>query len=197
MMTEYETELDALIKKIKKYAKTSVPRSRYEHSIRTAEMCSKLCSLYGLDENLGYLAGVAHDMCKNLDDERMLSLSAKDNNPITELEKEKPSLLHGRAAAVMMKETFGFDDERILEAIANHTFGKVGMVDYEKSLFIADKVEPGREHITSDYLEKLYKLPINRAAEQVLKENMDYLSEKGKKIAPESVRLLHWLKSLG
>jgi len=99
MMTEYETELDALIKKIKKYAKTSVPRSRYEHSIRTAEMCSKLCSLYGLDENLGYLAGVAHDMCKNLDDERMLSLSAKDNNPITELEKEKPSLLHGRAAA--------------------------------------------------------------------------------------------------
>ena len=196
MMTENDFDIDGLIKKIKKYAQKNVSKSRYEHSVRTAEMCSKLCSLYNLDENLGYLEGIAHDMCKNLDSEKMIELSRKDRDPITEIEMERPGLLHGRAAAVMLEEDFDFHDKRIIEAVANHTFGKVSMGDYAKILFVADKVEPGREHITPEYLKELFKLPLNRACEKVLQENIDYLNQKGKKIAPESIRLLDWLKSL-
>lgn len=196
MMQTDENNLDKLIKKIKKYVRKSVPTPRYEHSVRTAEMCAKLCSLHSLDENLGYLEGIAHDMCKGFDDDKLVFLAEKDGNPITELEKDKPSLLHGRAAAVLLEEEFDFHDKRIVEAIANHTFGKVGMGDYAKVLFVADKIEPGRDYITSEYLSSIFKLSLNRALEKVLSENIEYLKKKGKKIAPESLRLLDWIKTL-
>ena len=196
MMTLTEQKIDELIKQIKKYVQKNVSKSRYEHSLRTAEMCSKLCSLYKLDENLGYLMGISHDMCKNVDADTMLELTKLDGEPVSEIEMEKPGLLHGRAAAVLLERDFDFHDQRIIEAVANHTFGKVSMGDYAKVLFVADKVEPGREHITSDYLKELFKLSINRACEKVLQENIDFLNKKGRKIAPESIRLLNWLKSL-
>lgn len=189
-------EIDSLITRIKKYAKKSVVKARYEHSVRTAEMCAKLCSLYGLDENLGYLAGISHDICKNMSDEKLISLAEKDKNPVGELEMEKPSLLHGRAAAVLLEEEFDFHDKRILEAVANHTFGKPGMGDYAKVLFVADKVEPGRVYVDSEYLKNLFALPLNKAAKKVLKENIEYIEKKGKKISPESLKLADWLESL-
>ena len=189
-------EIRNLTEKVRKYAMVSVSQSRYEHSERTAEMCVKLCSLFGLDENLGYLAGISHDMCKKMDEKSLLEYAKQDGEPISDLELEKPALLHGRAAAIMLEKDFDFHDKRIVEAVAVHTFGKVGMCDYSKVLFVADKIEPGREHITEEYLEEVYALPLNRIVEKVLSENISYLERKGKKVAPESERLLAWIESV-
>ncbi len=192
-MAESETHIEELITKIKTFARDSISRARYEHSVRTAEMCSRLCSIYGLDRNLGYLAGASHDICKEVGDEKLLLLAKKDGNPVSELEAEKPGLLHGRAAAVLLEEEFDFHDGRILEAVANHTFGRAGMGVYAKVLFVADKIEPGREHVDAEYLRKVYSLSIDGAVMKILVENMDYLEKKGRKVSPESIGLRDWL----
>ena len=57
-------ELSQVILKIEDYVKTVVSESRYEHSVRTARTAEKMCALYGLEPKIGYLAGIAHDMCK-------------------------------------------------------------------------------------------------------------------------------------
>lgn len=98
-------KIDKLIKKVDKYTKKSVKKSRYEHSVRVAQMCSQLCGKFGMDEKIGYLAGIGHDMCKELDYKKMIKLASKYDCPIMEFELKKPSLLHGRAAAVMMKKS--------------------------------------------------------------------------------------------
>ena len=139
-MTECKTNIDELITKIKCYAREHVTKNRFEHSVRTAEMCSKLCSLYNLDSNLGYLEGIAHDMCKSFEPEKLIEFSKKDNEPVSEIEMEKPSLLHGRAAAVLLEEEFDFHDQRIIEAVANHTFGKVSMGDMQKFCLLLIKL---------------------------------------------------------
>ena len=133
----------------------SVSKSRYEHSVRTAKTAKKMCSIYGEDPKKGYLMGIAHDMCKNFDEDNLILLAMKDGNGLSDIEKNKPSLLHGRAAAVMLQEEFGIEDKEIIQAVANHTFGLKGMCNLSKVLYVADKIEPGREHITESYLKKL------------------------------------------
>lgn len=179
-----------LTEKISSYTQGAVKKSRFEHSQRVAAMCARICRFYGLDADKGYLAGIGHDMCKDLEIPKMIELAKRDGNPVSEFELNKPSLLHGRAAAVMMKEDFGIDDKDILEAVANHTSGKPGMCDLTKALFIADKIEPGRPQATAEYIEAKFKLSLNGMLYSVLKENYDYLKKKGYEVMPGSKELL-------
>ena len=179
-------DIDELICKIDEYAKQSVTQARYEHSVRVAQMCERICRLWSIDPKLGYLSGISHDICKCLDDESMLSISKKDGLGFSELELKKPGLFHGRAAAVVLIEKFGIKEENLLDAVRYHTFGKKDFCDLGKILYVADKIEPGRKHITSEYIEDKLKMDLNLMTKTVLKENIDYLLEKGKLVAPES-----------
>ncbi|WP_288906454.1 bis(5'-nucleosyl)-tetraphosphatase (symmetrical) YqeK [uncultured Treponema sp.] len=193
-MSSSVSDIDLLTEKVRRYVKKSVSEKRYSHSVRTAEMCRKLCALYGLDEKTGYFAGISHDMCKNFKPEQLLSLAQEDGADVSELERKKPSLLHGRAAAVLLKNDFGVTDSSVLEAVANHTFGKTGMCSLAKVLYAADKIEPGREHVTEDYLARLLALSLDGLVKAVLEENIDYLRKKGSAVAQESEKLLESLQ---
>ena len=171
------TDIEDLIEKIRKYTQVSVSESRYKHSVRTAETAAELCERYGMDKKMGYLAGISHDMCKALSPELLISIASRDGKPILEIEKNKPALLHGRAAAVKLKEEFDVDDPDLIEAVANHTFGLKGMCNLSKVLYVADKIEPGREHITEGYLKKLKELDLNELAATVLQENIDLIKD--------------------
>ena len=193
-MSSSVSDIDLLTEKVRWYVKKSVSEKRYSHSVRTAEMCRKLCALYGLDEKTGYFAGISHDMCKNFKPEQLLSLAQEDGADVSELERKKPSLLHGRAAAVLLKNNFGVTDSSVLEAVANHTFGKTGMCSLAKVLYAADKIEPGREHVTEDYLARLLALSLDGLVKAVLEENIEYLRKKGSAVAQESEKLLESLQ---
>lgn len=189
-----QNSLDDKIEEIRKYTMAAVNESRYEHSVRTAETCEKLCEKCNIDPKRGYLAGIAHDMCKKMDDDLLMKFASKDGKPITQIEKDKPSLLHGRAAAVKIRQDFGIEDEEIIQAIANHTFGAENLCDLAKILYISDKIEPGREHITKDYLKKLFKLSLNEMVYTVLKENLDYLAKKGKSVSGLTMKFMKELE---
>lgn len=189
--------IDELTEKIRKYTKASVSESRYEHSLRTAQTCAFFCRKYGLDEKTGYLAGVAHDMCKKLPPEKMEKLAAQDGEDVSELERKNPALLHGRAAAVLIQEKFDVHEKDVVEAIANHTFGKKGMCDLAKILFVADKIEPGRDHVDEEYMKSISELTLNQLIFKVISESVEYLNKKGKKVAPATKEYLDYLKKEG
>lgn len=179
-----------LTEEIRIFAQEHVKKSRYEHSIRVAETCARLCRMFALDDDVGYLAGVGHDMCKDFSDHELFDLAAKDGNPIIPYEKRNPALLHGRAAAVLMKEKFGIEDKDILEAVAYHTSGVMGMCDLSKCLFIADKIEPGRPQSTDEYRERLYKMNLDQMFYAVLYENYSYVLKKGYELFPTTENLV-------
>ena len=106
---------------------------------------------------------------KATDLEGMLALAKKDGKPVSDYELSKISLLHGRAAAVMMKEKFGITDKDILEAVANHVSGCLGLCDLGKILFLADKTEPGRPQSTDEYRAGLIKLTLDEQFLSVIK----------------------------
>lgn len=189
-----EINYDKLIEDIRKFTMTAVTEKRYAHSVRTAQMCKKLCERYGLNGQKGYLCGIAHDMCKKMDDDLVTAIASKDGKPISDLEKEKPALLHGRAAAVKIRQDFGVTEPDVIEAIANHTFGGPGLSDLAKLLFVADKIEPGREHVTEKYLDRLFSMDLNEMVYTVVSESCQYLAKKGKKMSPVTKQFLDELE---
>ena len=181
---------------IRAFTHAHVKKSRYEHSVRVAETCARMCRQYGLDWRKGYLAGIGHDMCKDFSDEEMLELAASDGQEITAFEQKKPALLHGRAAAVLLRKKFKVFDPEILEAVANHTSGIIGMCDLTKCLFLADKIEPGRPQSTEDYRENLLSMPLDQMFYSVLEENYEYLTKKGLELYPGTREMTDYYKKL-
>lgn len=181
-----KTDWSSVIERIDSHAKKVLSSKRYEHSVRVAETARYMCGLYGLDPEKGYVAGIAHDICKEIDDSLMISLAEKDGMEISDAEREKTSLLHGRAAAVFVQEEFSVSDEDIVESIANHTLGKENLCDLGKIVYCADKIEPGRPQSTDEYRKNLFSNSLNEMTAFVVRENMQYLEKKGKKIAPQS-----------
>ena len=185
-------DYDTLTEKIRDYTEAHVKPARYEHSVRVAEMCVTLCRRYNLDENKGYLMGIGHDMCKDMPKDKMMETARRDGNPITDFEKSRPSLLHGRAAAVLMKEKFGITDSEILEAVANHVSGCLGLCDLGKVLFLADKTEPGRPQSTDEYRANLIKLSLDGMFLSVMQENYEYIKNKGYDIYPDTKKMIEY-----
>lgn len=190
-MTDYRLLSD----EISVFIKEHVKKSRCEHSIRVAECAVMLCRKFGLDEAKGWFMGIAHDMCKDFDRNELLCLAEKDGMPIYDMEREKPALFHGRAAAVYLKEHYGITDEDILEAIAVHVSGAIGMGDYAKILYIADKTEAGRDHISDGYRKELYDMPLDAMMVKVLEDNYEYIKSQGYSIYPGTEKLIHALKA--
>lgn len=182
-------ELEKVILQLDEVLKTKVGANRYEHSVRTAKMAEQLSNLYGLNGRIGYLCGIAHDICKEIPSEEMIDFAKQDGKEILLMENQKPSLLHGRAAAIYIKNEFKILDKNVLEAIANHTYGAKGLCDYGKILFVADKIEPGRPQSTDKYRQNLLNKSLNDITLSVLQENIDYQTANGKKVAEDSFLL--------
>ena len=109
-----------------------------------------------------------------------------------DFEKKKPSLLHGRAASVLMREKFKIVDPEILEAVANHTSGIIGMCDLTKCLFLADKIEPGRPQSTDEYRENLLAMTLDDMLYSVLEENYEYLIKHCCEIMPGTREMIDY-----
>lgn len=184
-----------LYEKIREYTEASVSEKRYLHSLRTAETMAALCGNYGLSEEKGMLAGIAHDMCKKCGGDELLFLARKDGKAVSEIEGKEPSLLHGRAAAVLIQEKFGVTDSEIIDGIANHTFGSADSCDFALLLFVADKIEPGRPQSTEEYRKRLFALPCHGIVLAVLEENIRYLESRGKTVARPSLELAERLRA--
>jgi nicotinate-nucleotide adenylyltransferase len=172
-----------------------VSPSRFIHSRNTALLSFDLCFRYSFDPEKGYLAGVIHDICKSFPVEELIELSQKDGEEISEIEKKKPSLLHARAGAVLLKETFGIKDDDVLEAVRYHTTGNAKMGTLAKIVYIADKIEVNRPEVkpeirglcqraasTNTDLNYLFSLIVN--------ETVNYLRSKETDISEGTLRLL-------
>ena len=183
-------ELEQTISKMHKVVKSMVKPSRYEHSVSTAEMAERMCREYGENPRLGYLAGLVHDICKDFDSKKMLALAKQDGKPISDIEMDKKNLLHGRAAAVFLETEYGITDEKLLEAVQNHTFGAPGMASLGKILYAADKIEPTRPHITKERIESLFEKELDDFVLSVLEEALEYEHSMGHTLAPITEKFL-------
>jgi nicotinate-nucleotide adenylyltransferase len=191
-----------LILRVEEAAREALNFERFLHSRNTALMAWDLCrrfsgSTYNLNPELGYLAGIAHDLGKPLSEKELYKLVKNDGRGISRLEKEKPSLLHGRAAAVLLRERFNVHNETVLEAVALHTAGGSNMGPLAKVVYVADKMEVSRGKGDPE-LRKLVcggdNLEVVFLA--VLNQTVSWLRSKKLKLSEDTVKLLEKTKGI-
>jgi len=206
-----ESPAGSLILRVEEAARENMSLERFLHSRNTAlmawDMCRRLsasresarCPAYKLDPELGYLAGIAHDLGKQLSDKDILRLAKSDvtasQRGFSRLEKEKPSLLHGRASAVLLRERFNVHNEDVLEAAALHTLGGKDMGPLAKVVYIADKMEVSREKIDPAVRKLVYtENDLDRIFVMALEQTISWLRAKKFKMSQESINLLEKMR---
>ncbi|MGO8694509.1 MAG: bis(5'-nucleosyl)-tetraphosphatase (symmetrical) YqeK [Rectinemataceae bacterium] len=163
--------------------------SRAAHSRSVAELAAKLCVRQSIEPERGRLAGLAHDLCKEMPLKRQRRLAAEYPGIRKGSTLMADKILHGPAAAVFLRREFGVDDDEVLEAIALHTVGKPGMGELSLILYCADKLEPGRRHVDPSFIDRCLAMPPTEMLRNVVSESISWLAETGHAIAPETLVL--------
>lgn len=135
-----ELTLDAA----RKWAKPRVSEKRFRHVEGVAAVAKEIAGLAGEDEFLAELAGWLHDGCKEWKDKDLVKVAQSFGMKLNDVEKENGHLLHGPVAAFVSREELGIKHQELLDAVSEHTLGKVGMTNLSKVVFLADCLEASR-----------------------------------------------------
>jgi nicotinate-nucleotide adenylyltransferase len=196
---ELPSGLFSLAARVEDAVRAALSPGRFLHSRNTALLARDLARRYGLDGEAAYLAGIAHDMAKDLDRGETLAL-AERAGPLTERERKRPGLLHGRAAAVLLRERLGIHNRDVLEAVSFHTTGKADMGPLAQAVFIADKIEVSRQDVDPRFRELAGRAGGAEPGDSlewlflaVLEDNVRWLKQQGLEPAEETLGLLQAL----
>lgn len=163
---------------------------RFLHSRNTALLAWDLCRRFGIDPRKGYLAGIAHDMCKGMGSDALTRLARADGGSISKLEQKKPDLLHARAAAVLLPGKYGIDDKDIIEAIRYHTTGNYNMGALAKVIYVADKIEISRTKVDPGLRKMSASADLETLFSAVLSNTVSYLKSRQMDISYGTKKLL-------
>ncbi len=166
---EHDLYLD-LVGKVREYARTHEKTSRFEHTCGVVKMAKQLAAQYGADVEKAEIAAWFHDVCR----------------PAGNLE-------HGPAAAKLLTELYGVEDEDILNAIRYHTTGRPGMSLLEKVIKTADQLEEGRDYPGVEEMREYTKLPVDECVYRLMTHTRDYVHSIGAAFDPLSDRTIEWL----
>jgi len=182
------------VEAVRQLLKNTLGQERLAHSLRVADLASELCLARGLEAEKGRLAGLAHDWARELPPEQVRKLALRDGQGESILEARYPVLLHGRAAAVGLREKLGIEDPEILEAVACHVTGCPGMGLLGKIVFVADFLEPGRGFVSEEIRKAMLRMDIDEMTVRVLEEIFSYLRSKQRPIAQPALQLAEELR---
>jgi len=117
------------------------------HSINVSKTCVELAKRFNLDEEVARYSGVLHNVSAFIRPVDMLNYAEKSGWYIDPSERKYNFILHQRISAIIAREYFDIEDERILSAIACHSTLKANASDYDMILFLADKISWDQEGV--------------------------------------------------
>lgn len=180
------------------WLKNNLNEKRYIHTLGTAECAKELAEKFNLDSEKAYLAGLLHDCAKCFSNEKLLDIIHQHLN-VEECEMLNYKTLHAPVSAYIAEKEFKVTDKEILSAIRWHTLGKLDMTDFEKIVFIADKIEPNtRDKEYSDKIRALLEESngINKALLKCYKETIKSLVKRDLKICILTIDFYNKLQDL-
>ena len=185
-------------KDLLEWLKENLNEERYIHSLGTADCARELAGKYNLDPEKAYFAGLLHDCAKCFSTEKLKEIIDK-NLSVEACEMLNYKTLHAPVSAYVAEMNFGVADKEILSAIRWHTLGKINMTDFEKIIFLADKIEPNtRDKEYSEEIKSLLnqKNGLNLALLRCYKETIKSLAKRELKICMVTIDIYNHLLDL-
>jgi predicted HD superfamily hydrolase involved in NAD metabolism len=164
-----------------------------EHCERTSATATELARRFGGDVEKATYAGLVHDIARAMSDDDLLVAARRYSIPVTNVDRMRPYLLHAEVGAHLVTEILGVDDPEVTAAVASHTFGRVGMSDLEKIVYLADTVEPARDYAGIERLREAAERDLNEAMVASYERTICHLAERGRPLHPRTVDVWNWL----
>ena len=177
-----------LIERIKSDLKENLTEYRYIHSLGVMEMAEELAKVYNVDVESARIAGLLHDIAKEMTKEESLEYVEKNNIAIDEVEKINVSLLHGKIGAHIAKTLYDVS-EQIQKAIEYHTETSPSMDELAKIIYVSDKIERNRksEKFDLDAERELARIDLDGAVLFIIDASIEKLVKKEKLMHPTIV----------
>ena len=156
---------------------------RFYHSECVSESAAELAKLYGADVEKAKLAGLLHDITKQLPAEEQLSLLGE----ITPLERNNYKVWHQMTGPIYLKKEGLCDDEEILEAIRWHTTGKEGMTLLSKIVYVADFISADRDYADVEVVRRLALTSLEHAILYTGRYTVNSLVKQDKPVHPATM----------
>lgn len=181
----------------KAWIASRLSHGRFEHSLRVADEAARLAQRWGADPEKAKLAGVLHDVARELPPEEMHRLIDEQRIQVTEQELQVQPLLHAPVGAFLVQHEFGLDDAEVWAAIRYHTTGRPDMSLLEKVVYLADYIEPGRNFPGVDQARRLAEANLDAAMLWAFNQTIDYLAKRGSSAHPFTVEARNALRTSG
>lgn len=153
-------------------------KKRFDHTCSVAKLAAEFARNNGLNAKKAYIAGMLHDVAKEMKKEEALSLMKTYYSDY--VNKPEP-IYHQWLSAYVAKNTFLIDDEEILQAIKNHTTASIHMSKLDMCVYCADKLDPLRGYDSSQEI-KLCNKNIEKGFCNELKNFYKFSKKKNRPI---------------
>lgn len=162
-----------MIEKYKKIIKEIMSEKRYLHSISVSNVAAELAKRYNYDEEKAAIAGILHDITKEMPDEFHLELFEVHNIKLEDIERRSKKLWHSISGSIYIKENLHIEDEEIINAVKYHTTGRKNMTLLDKIIFLSDFLAEDRQYENSKTMRKLAFEDLNGTVIYGLKLQME------------------------
>lgn len=171
----------------KKIIKSKMGDVRYTHSVNVSKEAVRLAKKYGADEKKAAVAGILHDITKELPKEEQLQIMINGGIILDDIQKNSSKLWHGISGSVYIRDNLGIDDEDILNAVRYHTTGRANMSLLEKVIFIADYTSAERDYSGISTMRKKTNKSLESAMLYGLQFTLKDLSKRAAIIHPDAL----------
>lgn len=170
---------------------------RFLHSLEVAKSAEYLAVRYGADKDKARVAGLLHDVMKDVSGKEQLQILKDFGILLDVVEKNAPKLWHARAGAAFLQHILNIADEDIINAVRYHTTARAGMSLLEKVIFIADFISADRTYPDVDVMRLLADTSLEAAMGYALRYTVKDLEKKGAPVHPDTLAALHEIQQGG
>ncbi len=158
-----------IIGKYKSFLKDNLSKKRYNHCINVANSALILARKYNANEEKCYVAGLLHDVCKEMPIDEQFEFVEKSPLKVSEIEKRSTVLYHGIAGAEFVQIEFGIYDTDIISAIRYHTVACKDMDRVSQIVYLADLISDDRDYKDVKRMRRIAEQSLDKAMLEALK----------------------------
>lgn len=136
----------ASLQDIAEMVRQRLSATAFGHCERVARTAASLAQLYGSDPDAAACAGLLHDWHRETDGAELIARARSAGLRVTSVDEAVPYLLHGPVAAAELAREMPELPQGVTEAIAAHTYGATQMSPLAMIVYVADVIEPDRDH---------------------------------------------------
>lgn len=180
MTVTYQQARDALISRL--------TPSALDHSERVAATAVSLAALYGVSESDAALAGLLHDWDRETQPQKLVDNARSLGIEVTDADEAVPYLLHGPVGAADVLRVLPEISPEVAGAIEAHTFGSPVMTPLAMVVYVADIIEPSRQHEGVQALrDSAGVVPLEQLYADAYARSLHHLIDTRKHIHPRTV----------